>query len=246
MSCPHLKKFVISICFATVLSGCATSYRKSPDFSTNIQAIKTIAVLPPKVEVYKVTAGGVRELIDEWSDLAKAHMEKALKEHFARAYGFEVRFVTENEFTGEHKALWKSQMALYEAVAQSALLHAYPGPHAFPDKIKTFDYTLGPQTQEFASALSADSLLFVYGYDHEATAGRVALMFWDALLSGVTGTMIIPTNPCMLSLGLVNGRTGQVEWFNITHSENEYDFRKEKHVDKLIEWLTRDFLKEKK
>ena len=49
-------------------------------------------------------------------------------------------------------------------------------------------------------------------------------------------------NPTFLSLGLVNGETGNIEWFKVMGGQGEYSFQNDKHVKKLIEWITKDFI----
>ena len=66
-----------------LVTGCASTLRTSPMYPSAIKQIKTIAVMPPNIEVYKLTAGGVRELIDEWSDESKKLIEKSLKIHLS-------------------------------------------------------------------------------------------------------------------------------------------------------------------
>ena len=47
------------------LSGCATFIKQSPDFDAAISRTKTIAVMPADIEVYQLSAGGVRELMEK-------------------------------------------------------------------------------------------------------------------------------------------------------------------------------------
>ena len=199
--------------------------------------------MPPDVEVYKITAGGVTELMDEWNDKAKGFIQDALKQHLAKRFGFEIKFIDEEWLKREHKELWNSNRALYNAVATSALSHAYAmSPNAFPDKVKNFDYTLGEKLQNLAQVCEADALLFIYGFDYEATAGRNLLLVWNILL----GASVIPINPSAMMMGLVDGRTGDVTWFKTTPFDSEYSFRSNKDITTIIEWLTRDLMIEKK
>lgn len=232
--------------FLFVLSGCATTLRKSLSFDSSVAGIKTIAVLPPDVKVYKLTAGGITELIDEWSEEAKNYIEEALTKHMGQRYAFKMKFISDGWIKQNHFDLWNSNKSLYESVAYSALFHAYPGPHAFGSKLKNFDYTLGTKAGELARACGVDSLLFVHGVDYEATAGRTALLFWNILMSAATGVAVIPITPTFMNMGLVDGISGDVVWFKVIPSDAEYSFRSKGHVDTLIEWLTRDFISEKK
>jgi len=164
--------------------------RKSSDYDQTIKRIKTIAVMPPDVEVYKLTAGGVRELIDEWSDTAKGFIGDSLKEYLEGKYGFDIKFIEEDWLKENYKELWNDNRALYNAVSISAIMHAYPSENGFPTKKKNFDYTLGKDVGELAKACEADALLFAYGYDHEATVGRNILGTWNFLLGVYFGVLM--------------------------------------------------------
>lgn len=236
---------VVLIALVFFVSGCATTLRKSPTFETRSTSISTIAVLPADIKVYKLTAGGVRELVDEWCELSQQLVKEALNKYLGERYGFQLKFISEEWLKKTNKELWLSQGALYNAVAISALLHAYPGINAFSTKMKSFDYTLGADISALAELCEADTLLFISGVDHEATAGRTALLFWNILMGAVTGVTVIPLNPSFMSVGLVDADTGELVWFNISPPESEYSFRQRGHIDSLIEWLTRDFLTKK-
>ncbi len=244
----RMKRFTVGITAlisVVFLSGCTSYVKKSTTFDSNISRTKVIAVMPADIEVYQFSAGGIRELMDEWSDQAKELVRQALEKHFASRYGFEIKFIDEKWLKENDKELWETNRGLYTAVAVSALLHAYPGPNTFPDKIKNFDYTLGEEIQALAKLCGADALLFIHGFDHEATAGRVALFWWNVLMGVATGVTILPTNPSFMAMGLADGTTGEVEWFKINPPETEYSFRNQNHMDSLIEWMTRDFLRKK-
>jgi hypothetical protein len=62
---------------AYLLPGCvpAVSYRANPRFQEQAQKIHTVLLLPPKVTVYQIDAGSVREEITEWSAQARLHSD---------------------------------------------------------------------------------------------------------------------------------------------------------------------------
>lgn len=239
------KKIIAILTFVIFLSGCATTIKKSLFFDEKIKSVKTIAVMPADIEVYKLTAGGVRELVDEWSDTSKKFTQEALKKHLSERYGFTIKFISEDWLKNNYKELWKSNQALYNAVVSAALIHAYPGPNAFRYKLTNFDYTLGPEVQELARVCEADALLFINGIDHEATAGRIALLFWNVIVGAATGVTAIPLNPSFMAMGLIDTSSGDVELLKVSPADTEYSFINEKQMDSLTEWLTRDFLTKK-
>ncbi|MBI3008065.1 MAG: hypothetical protein HYY56_00865 [Candidatus Omnitrophica bacterium] len=52
---------------------------------------KTVVIMPVDVKMYKVTAGGVKELMDEWSDEAKDNILKSVKEEISNSYKFNLK-----------------------------------------------------------------------------------------------------------------------------------------------------------
>jgi len=227
-----------ALVLAVTAGGCATAFKTSPTYPQAIKEIRTIAVMPPDVDVYKVTAGGVVEKVDEWSAEAKGYIREALKTHLSQRHDFEIKFIEEDWLKANHKTLWQANRELYYAVSLSALYHAYDGVAQFPTKRKSFEYTLGKEVKELADAAGADALFFIYGLDHEDTAGRTAIKIFAALL---TNTIIY--SPSMMTMGLVNAKNGDLEWFVVSPAQTEYSFRSQKHINTLVEWETRHFTK---
>lgn len=241
-----LIKTFIYLFLVILLSGCATnSLKVSPSFSQNACNIKTIAVLPPDIKVYRLTAGGVRELVDEWNEESKALVWQSLQKYLGKRYGFNIKFIQEPLLEANCKDLWISTKALYNAVSISALMHAYPGPNAFSSKLENFEFTLGPEVSTIARICEADALLFVSGYDYEATGGRIALSYWNYFMGALTGVTTVLKNPSFMSIAMIDGHTGDLLCFNVSPYEAEYSFRNKGNIDTLIEWLTRDLLVKK-
>ena len=233
-----MRRFVLVLILVFSLSGCVTLVRTSPQYDERVKSVKTIAVVPADIKVYRLTAGGVRELVDEWNETAKKLIREKLKEHLAQRFNVQLKFIDEDWLKKNYKELWQSQKAMFSAVSYAAFNHAFGGASGFQTKMKNFDYTLGENLQALAKACEADSVLFIYGFDHEATAGRFLMSFWAAL----GGVYLL--NPSLMIMGLVDGATGDVLWLKSSNGM-EYSFRNEKHMESLMEWLTRDFLKQK-
>ncbi len=201
--------------------------------------------MPPDVKVYKLTAGGMREEMDEWSDQAKAYIKEGLERHLGQSQNVNIKFVDEKWLKDNYKDLWRENRALYNAISLSVFNHAYPGVNAFPTKVKNFDYTLGPEVAELNKVVGGDAMAFIYAYDTQATGGRRALWWLNLTMALATGVYYLPTNPSGMALGLVNGQTGNLEWIKVTPADAEYDFQNPKHIDVLTEWITRDLVKKK-
>ena len=77
-----LKRIVFTpIVIGLFLSGCALtpSYRAHPGLDRVKKNLKSIAFLQPRVEVFQIDAGGVREKVEEWSAQAQENLFKAIE-----------------------------------------------------------------------------------------------------------------------------------------------------------------------
>ncbi|MBF0484174.1 MAG: hypothetical protein HQL25_05650 [Candidatus Omnitrophica bacterium] len=240
-----MRRNFLLCCFTVMfLSGCGTTLRTSPNYYQNVTQIKTLAVMPVDVEVFSLTAGNVRELRDDWSEKAKNDVDTALEKVLNGKYAWKIKFVDKDWIKANAYTTWRQNKALYEAVALSATLHGFNSQGQYSQSFKTkkdkFDYTLGSEIASLAKSVDADALLFVYGYDHEATAGRVASFWFNLMVGAVTGVTIVPTNPSLMTMGLINGETGDLEWYKTTPPASEYSFRNSKEIEKVMQWLGKD------
>ena len=63
-----------------LLAGCApATYLTHPQFEERARLIKTVALMPPDMKLYRLTAGGVTELMDEWSEQGRRNAGSALQ-----------------------------------------------------------------------------------------------------------------------------------------------------------------------
>jgi hypothetical protein len=223
------------------VAGCATApYRAHPEFEARARLIKTVALMPPDVKVYRLTAGGVRELMDEWSDKARANLIRSV----AGRVGAEARFVLK-EFGTDRSPAAEPELqdvrALFEAVVSSVFSHTYRPETTFETKAKRFDYSLGP-LPTLAEASGADALLFVYAVDHISTGGRVALNVMTVLLGAAAGVVIIPAGgQTTMVTALVDARTGDLLWFNARGSGGAHDLRDPASAESLAAEVFREF-----
>lgn len=236
-----MRFFKLMVLFLAVvpLAGCATAnFRTSPNYTENIKKIKTIAVMPPDVKMYEITAGGMTQEMDEWSELAKKNITEALKKKLADRYEVKIKFIEEKWLKENKKDAWLANNALYNAVSDSAYTHAFNGLGQFPAKKEIFDYSLGTEIASLSTGLDADALLFVWGVDTQVSAGRAAVEFFQAALAGV-----YYFHTSVLTLGLIDAKTGDLEWIAVPPNAKEYDFRNPKHIEVLVGCLTDTYLK---
>ncbi len=210
-----IKSFFCIVVFLFV-SGCATTYRANKSFSVYFDKPKAIVVMPIDVKMNQVTAGGVTELMDEWTDEAKKNITLALKDEFGAIENVRLTFIDERNLSSGQKDFLKSQQGLFNSVADSIFIHTYNPVFTFPHKIKNFDYTMGTEFSQMASVMPADAYLFCQGVNHIWTGGRVCL----AVVAAIAGVEILP-HPEWFVLSLVDAKTGDVVWFDSVDQQGD-------------------------
>jgi len=221
-----------------MMAGCVPArFRAHPQLQEKVHSIKTVAIMPPSIKFYALSIGGNTQLMDEPTAPAKQIVAVAIEKELGRHAGVVFKAFpspsaildTNSDLTaaGVKDELQDTQ-ALFEAVSASVILHTYKPEDApdqrFPEKLKNFDYSLGPEVERFAKLADADALLFVSGVDHISTGGRKAMMSGVALLC-TAGFLFNPIAAAMclaslsgraiLSVALVDATTGALLWYNV-------------------------------
>ena len=219
-----------------IVAGCGPArFRVHPQLQEKVHSIKTVAIMPPSIKLYALSIGGNTQLMDEPTapaeQIVAATIEKKLERHAGVVFkpfpSPTAILAASSDLAAGLKDELEDTQALFEAVSASVLLHTYGDgdpKEIFPEKLKNFDYSLGPEVQRLAKLADADALLFVSGVDHISTGGRKAVMSGVALLC-TAGFLVNPIQAamCLASLSgrailraaLVDATTGALLWYNI-------------------------------
>lgn len=226
----------------SILAGCATApnFRSNPQLSEKIKTTKSIVLIPLKTDVYQITAGGVVEKMDEWTLQAKRNVMTAIEETLRIKPLLIIKPFDELLLSSEKKANLEETSALYDAVSASIQFHTYgPPDQLFLDKIKNFDYSLGPEIKELVR--DVDAVLFVSCADHIATAGRKAVQAGSIILGALVGIQITPNmGATAISIALVDAETGFILWYNYHRSGGDHDLRNPIDTNTLVKQLLKD------
>ena len=229
-----LLKYSCACCFVFFL-GCASSLpvHSSPDLSNRAPSIKRIVMVPPKVEVYELGVSS-REKIDEWSLQAESTLVNILKSQFAQRPVLELRAWPQDSLAPARKADLEESQALFDAVNNSVVTHTYgEGGTIFADKIKKFEYSLGPETGGLSD--SADAFLFVRAVDNISSGGRKAAQAGAAIVGALFGMAVrTPGGITSISLALVDAKDGTLLWHTYTAEEGKYDLRDPDSTNDLV------------
>ena len=233
--------------------GCAAPppFRQPPDFDARFEAVRTITLVPPKVAVYTMSAGGTEEEVMSWSDAAYEHVVSAVRaevEELGRTFipytgdplpHRRIRYgrpAGEAEGPRERSAAEESWL-LFEAANLAIMRHAYDPWNTFPDRVSNFDYTLGREGAALLGNTDADAYMLIIATDHIPTRDRAALVAAGVAMGAVTGSYAGPeATPARLTLALVEARSGDLLWFN-TLSLPLSDLRDEKTDQVLVDMV---------
>lgn len=223
-------------CLLFMAFGCAPKiYRAHPELEIRSKAIKNPGVISPDVKIFELTAGGIRELRDDWSIKGEENVLRAITEGLGERE-IEIKTLTVDEDIEEEM---EDIEALYRAVSISIILHTY-GPFVFPEKKKNFEYSIG-SIERILEKFGSDALIFTYGFDEISTNGRKALKVASIIAGAFTGIIIMPRSGItVVSVALIDA-SGTIFWYSIKGSEGDYDLRKPKSTSRLMKDILSDF-----
>lgn len=188
------------------LNGCtAPLVRVNPLFSGAEKAMNRILVIPPEIHLVELMPGGGRLDLDDTSRMAAADVRHAIA---AQLNGNGYIALTADDATLQRKDC-RSLVSLFRAVNHAIRLHVF-GPQVFPEKVRQFDYQLGP-VDGILSSHGADGLLLALG---RQTPGAGPADNW-------------------LSIALVDPE-GHILWYAIQYGAEAVDFQGADRIRALV------------
>lgn len=226
---------ILSITVFGELSGTAFSGEAKPPAEEGKRDVRTIAVLPPDVDYYLISAGGIPEKIDEECLKAEKNLLAAVEQELGEKSGKALKYFTIEGASGEMLDNLGETMALFGAV-QHAILSAPQGHSVRPEAL---DYTLGHEVNELSGG--ADAVLIITGTNYISTGGRKAVEVAKSMILSVLLFVQpeAPTDISVLSAALVDARTGALMWFGI--SRDSFNFGYDKAAAVALKYVLKDF-----
>jgi hypothetical protein len=235
-------RFVPAAAAVLILAGCAggtSAVHQSLSGAAERTLPRKVLLLPIEVRVHEVSAGGVVEKVDAWTETASGHAGKYIQELSASSAAFQL--LDSPHLTDAQRAQLEQHVALYELVAGSAYLARQSQIAVWQERAKAFDYTLGPGLKPLADETGLDAAMIVIGSDYISTAGRRAAMVMGVVLGALAGVAVAPQGGVsFISVGVVDMRSGNLLWFGTERSQAT-DFRNEPDLRKLLEALFRTY-----
>jgi hypothetical protein len=228
-------------------TGCATTNEpaaSNPNFTkaeARAALPKKIVLLPAQVRVSEISAGGVIEKVEAWTDQAKSNIDAALRESVAKAGGFElVAFPSATQLSAEDRQAIDQHLALYGIVALEAWTHSRSQDPAWAHKKTNFDYTLGPGLKFLKDQTGADAAMVLICEDYISSGGRKAMMLFATVLAAAAGAVVMPTGaPSFVSGGVVSLDDGNIQWFNYSLEQGSADLRNSADAKRMVSNIMR-------
>ncbi|MBL8530612.1 MAG: hypothetical protein JNK94_02655 [Hyphomonadaceae bacterium] len=218
---------------AAVMLLCACGTTQTRTFTgeyTPPPANSRILVMTPDIQLAVLTAAGMQEPREDWSNAGRDNLAAAI----ATRIQSEGHSVTPLDPATAMEGRTGQIIRLHDAVGTSIVAINYM--HAnVPTRRENFTWTLGEGARELAVAHDAQYALFITGRGSYASAGRVAAMVGLAVL-GVG----IPLGGQQAFASLVDLESGNVIWFNVVTAAPDEDMREAEGAAGLAERLLSD------
>lgn len=224
---------VVAVCWATSVLASPALAAMSATHPALLHAPdsrpKRVVQLPPQVFVFELSAGGVPTRMADWEALARDNLAAAAR-RIAQADGL-FELVPTPPLTAEEAERLEAHIGLYDRVAQSVFVYGRGEQSAWAHKKNEFDYTVGPGLAFLRARTGADAALVVLGSDFISSGGRKA-----AFITGLVLGIVMPLGQSFLTAGIVDLRTGDVQWMSFDAS-SRIDTRDPADVDDLMRAL---------
>jgi hypothetical protein len=168
--------------------------------------------MKPDVTAGLLTAGGIVEPREDWTNQARDNVIKAVEAQETR-HGAVVKVAATANDAGWDPAATEDLVLLHRAVGTAIAMHKY-GMQPLPTKKDRFDWTLGEQAVAFGAATHYDYALFLHAEDSFSSGGRRALQAAGFLGCLVGVCVAVSGGQEIAFASLVDLKTGEVIWFN--------------------------------
>lgn len=221
----------LSVLFA---SGCTVTQQVADTQFRPPSGQYRVIVMQPAISVGVLTAGGMVEPRQDWTDQARANVLTALNQQQLQRGG-DITIAKSQAEAGGNPDEVADLVFLHNVVGEAIKTHKYAG-LALPTKSGKFDWTLGTEAVEYGHQTRYDYALFVRAADSFSSGGRVALQA-IAMVGCAFGVCAMPTGGQQFAYAsLVDLRTGQVVWFN-TLASSVGDIRTAEGAKKMVDGL---------
>ena len=236
----------LPLLMVSLLAGCATTtapkaFRAHPLMSALLTDASRIMVIPLKIEIFQISAGGVREKMDAWSGQGRTNVMAAIQQELEKRPMLNIKTFNESLISQAQRVNFDQTQALFDVVSFSIWMHSYgSGPNFFADKAENFHYSLGTEIRDLTD--DVDVLLLCHCYEHVPSTGKKAIDAGMVVLGLLGGVFLQPaTSATVLNLALVDADSGTIIWYNQFTGGGRADIRNPIEATAIIQALLQDF-----
>ena len=238
----HQHGFVASLLlFVLIITGCATTPNSKLHYTLKEDSasrpLQQVVLLPIDIDVYEMSAGGIKEEVPEWSKTAEANIRNTLViSKDASGACCVTRQIDSSSLTADEQKIVDEHLALFNTVAANVLWASLPANADWHFKTEHFDYTLGDGLSFLKTKYGLDAGLILLGEDVVSTSVRKTAAFVGAMLG-----VAIPLGHSVLIVGLVDFSTGDLLWMNHEISAGDTDLRDPDSCKEMASRLMQDY-----
>jgi hypothetical protein len=204
-----IQNTLLSLLVAALLGCAQTSGFHTAGGFTPTTPTAQVLLIPPDIELYEITAGGLAEPKANWTKAASGHVFDALNQFLRQREDTLVVYRPPSN-DPENMRAYEQLLKLHAAVGQTILIHKYNSLYSLPTKAETFDWSLGDSVDPLYESYNAEYALFIFLRDSYASGERIAVIVAAALLgAGVSGGNQVGFAT------LVDLSSGDIVWFNL-------------------------------
>jgi hypothetical protein len=235
MPTERISRIAARIALAIVLAAGAAQAAETPSRElapgfTSRPAGARILVMPPDLELFSISAGGITEPRADWTDAAGKHFAAAIAGR--KDIGDNRLAITEAQLD-DHAEM----VALHRAVAEAIWVHHIHSPK-LPTKSGHLDWTMGSVVKPLREKTGADYALFFWVRDTYASNERKLAILALALM----GSFALGGEQNAYA-SLVDLATGRVVWFNDVRRMSG-DLREPQSAAETVDALLQGFPKQ--
>jgi hypothetical protein len=222
---------VFSAVLVLLSGGIPEAHAAPSTLASGFHALQTgarIVLMPADIELFSLSAGGVREPRADWTADALEHFSAALASRNADRGLATLALPLEQ--AGDY-----DEIANVHALAARAITRHHFGEETLPAKQGQLDWTLGEAVQAIREGTGADYALYVHMRDSYASPERIAMLPVSLLLGGLP---YVGTQRGHASL--VDLRSGRIVWFNRLQRQRG-NLRDAEGAGETVQALLRDF-----
>jgi hypothetical protein len=208
-------RIVILAALVVFTSSACTSTRQFTDSGYKPPAGDyKLIIMQPDINVGVLTAGGLVEPREDWTNESREHILNALVSQQSERGG-KTTVAAKLEDAGDNLEELNDMTALHNAVGGAIITHKYlAGPNSLPTKKGSFDWTLGKSAVDYGVGSDYDYALFLHVETSFASGGRKTLQV-AGWLSCAVGVCVGVTGGRQVAFAsLVDLETGRLTWFN--------------------------------